>query len=135
MAELVIVLVIAGILAAIMIPNFNQTAVNATWYHEQVRSGIRYAQRVAVAQRRQVFVVVEAGPQLALCYAAACGVGTRLTQVDSANSFQLPAPSGVALSISASPFSFNGLGQPTSGATVTVGPRTIVITAETGYVR
>jgi MSHA pilin protein MshC len=135
LAELVIVIVIAGILAAIAIPNWNQTAVNASWYYEQARSAVRYAQRTAVAQRRQVFVVVEAGPQLALCYAAACGAGTRLTSLGSTANVQLPAPAGVALSISTSPFSFNGLGQPSSAATVTVGARTITINAETGYVQ
>ena len=34
LAELVIVIVIAGILAAIAIPQFNQPEIDATWYHE-----------------------------------------------------------------------------------------------------
>lgn len=135
LAELVIVIVIGAILAAIAIPQFNQPEIDATWFHEQARSAVRYAQRTAVAQRRQVFVVVEAGPQLALCYAAACGAGTRLTPLGSTANIQLPAPTGVALSISTSPFWFNGLGQPSSAATVTVGARTITINAETGYVQ
>jgi hypothetical protein len=37
--------------------------------------------------------------------------------------------------MSASPLSFNGLGQPSSGATVTVGARTVTVNAETGYVQ
>jgi MSHA pilin protein MshC len=135
LAEVVVVIVIAGILAAILIPQFSQPAIDAAWYHEQVRSAVRHAQRTAVAQRRPVFIVVEAGPKLSLCYASACGAGTRLTQPGSTNTFELPAPSGVALGISASPLSFNGLGQPSSGATVTVGGRTITIQAETGYVQ
>ncbi len=133
LAELVIVIVIAAILAAIAIPNWNQTAVDASWYYEQARSAVRYAQRTAVAQRRQVFVVVEAGPQLALCYADPCGA--RVTQLATGANFIVAAPPGVALSISAAPLSFNGLGQPSSAATVTVGSRTITINAETGYVQ
>jgi MSHA pilin protein MshC len=133
LAELVIVIAIAAILAAIAIPQFNQTAIDAAWYHEQVRSGVRYAQRTAVAQRRLVFVVVEAGPRLALCYADPCG--TRVTQLATGADFIVNAPAGVALSISAAPLSFNGLGQPSSAATVTVGGRTVTVNAETGYVQ
>lgn len=133
LTELAIVIVIAAILAALVIPQFNVRDIDAAWYHEQVRSGVRYAQRTAVAQRRPVFVVVEAGPRLALCYAAACG--TRVTDLATGNPVLLNAPSGVSLSISASPLSFNGLGQPSSAATINVGGQTITVNAETGYVQ
>jgi MSHA pilin protein MshC len=136
LAEVVVVIVIAGILAAILIPQFSQPAIDAAWYHEQVRSAVRHAQRTAVAQRRAVYVVVEAGPtRLSLCYASGCGAGTRLTQPGSTDTFELAAPSGVALGISASPLSFNGLGQPSSAATLTVGGWTVTVNAETGYVQ
>ena len=89
-----------------------------------------------MAQRRAVYVVVEAGPtRLSLCYVSGCGAGTRLTQPGSTDTFELPAPSGVALGISASPLSFNGLGQPSSAATLTVGGWTVTVNAETGYVQ
>ncbi len=133
LAELVIVIVIAAIMAALAIPFFNQPQIDATWYHEQVRAGVRYAQRTAVAQRRQVFVLVEAGPRLALCYADPCGA--RVPELATGNDFVLNAPTGVALSISASPLSFNGLGQPSSGATVNVGGKLVTVNAETGYVQ
>jgi len=133
LAELVIVLVIAAILAALAIPQLSPGNVEATWYHEQVRAGVRLAQRTAVAQRRQVYVLVEAGPRLALCYADPCG--TRVTDISTGNAVLLDAPSGVALSVSTSPLSFNGLGRPSSGATVTVGGHVITINAETGYVQ
>lgn len=133
LTELAIVIVIAAILAALVVPQFSPRDVDAAWYHEQVRSGVRYAQRTAVAQRRPVFVVVEAGPRLALCYADPCG--TRVTDLATGNPVLLNAPSGVSLSISASPLSFNGLGQPSSAATINVGGQTITVNAETGYVQ
>lgn len=134
--ELVIVIVIAAILAAIALPIFNQPAIDAAWYQEQVRSALRHAQRTAVAQRRPVYVVLEAAPtRLSLCYAAGCGAGTRLPQPGSSSTFEVAAPAGVAIGISASPLFFNGLGQPSSGATVTAGPRTVTVNAETGYVQ
>jgi MSHA pilin protein MshC len=101
-----------------------------------VRPALRHAPRTAVAQRRPVYVVLEAAPtRLSLCYAAGCGAGTRLPQPGSSSTFEVAAPAGVAIGISASPLFFNGLGQPSSGATVTVGPRTITVNAETGYVQ
>jgi MSHA pilin protein MshC len=134
LTELVVVIAVASILAAIAIPQFNQPEIDATWYHEQVRAGVRHAQRTAVAQRRQVFVLVEGGPRLALCYADPCGAA-RVTELATGNPILLNAPSGVALSISASPLSFNGLGRPSSGATLSVGGRTVTVNAETGYVQ
>ena len=134
LTELVVVIAVASILAAIAVPQFNQPQIDATWFHEQVRAGVRHAQRTAVAQRRQVFVLVEAGPRLALCYADPCGAA-RVTELATGNPILLNAPSGVALSISASPLSFNGLGRPSSGATLSVGGRTVTVNAETGSVQ
>jgi prepilin-type N-terminal cleavage/methylation domain-containing protein len=72
--ELVVVIVIAAILAALAIPRFTDSESKATWFHEQVKAGVRYAQRQAVAQRRCVFVSVSAA-QLQLFYGdAACGI-------------------------------------------------------------
>jgi MSHA pilin protein MshC len=136
LAELVIVIVIAAILAAIAIPQFNQREIDAAWYHEQVRSAVRHAQRTAVAQRRCVFVSVTA-TQVALFYGdASCAItATPVTQLADGQAYALNAPAGTAVSAAPSPFRFNGLGQPSSAATVTVGGRTVTVNAETGYVQ
>ena len=136
LAELVIVIVIAAILAAIAIPQFNQPEIDAAWFHEEARSTVRYAQRTAVAQRRCVFVSV-APPQLSLFYGdASCAItGTAVSDLASGQPVVISAPAGVALSAAPNPFRFNGLGQPNAAATVTVGGRTIVVNAETGYVQ
>ncbi|HEU4647138.1 MAG TPA: prepilin-type N-terminal cleavage/methylation domain-containing protein [Burkholderiales bacterium] len=136
LAELVVVIVIAGILAAIAIPQFNQPEIDAAWFHEQARSTVRYAQRTAVAQRRCVFVEVTP-PQLRLVYGdASCVISaTAVADLASGNAVEITAPSGVALSAAPNPFRFNGLGQPSAAATVSVGGRTIVVNAETGYVQ
>lgn len=136
LAELVIVIVIAAILAAVAIPQFNLREIDATWFHEQVRSGVRYAQRTAVAQRRCVFVSVTP-TQLSLFYGdASCAItGTAVRDLASDQAFVLTAPTGIALSAAPNPFSFNGLGQPSSAATVGVAGKTIVVNAESGYVQ
>ena len=127
--ELVVVLVIAGILAAVVVPRFNQPEVDASWFYEQVKSGVRYAQRQAVAQRRSVYVVVDA-TTLRLCYDAGCA--SPVSDFGKAASYLLTAPSGVSLTPVT--FSFNGLGQPSAGTTFSVGAFPVNIIAESGYV-
>jgi MSHA pilin protein MshC len=136
LAELVIVIVIAAILAAIAIPQFNLREIDAAWFHDQVRSGVRYAQRTAVAQRRCVFVSVTA-TKLSLLYGdAGCAItAIPVTDLATNQAFELTAPAGVTLGAAPNPFSFNGLGQPSSAASVSVDGKTVTVNAETGYVQ
>lgn len=143
--ELVVTLMIAGIVMAVAIPMFNDPQINESWFQEQVRAALRYAQRQAVAQRRCIFVEVTAA-QVKLRYgdAACAAAGSPLTflatvQAGKApgDAYVLEAPSGTALSPAPTTFSFNGLGQPSFGSTLTlsVGARAVTIAAETGYVQ
>ena len=136
LAELVIVIAIAAILAAIVIPQFNLREIDAAWFHEQVRSGVRYAQRTAVAQRRCVFVSVTP-TQLSLVYGdPSCAIAaTPVRDLATNQAFVLTAPTGVTLGAAPNPFSFNGLGQPSAAASVSVDGRTVTVNAETGYVQ
>lgn len=136
LTELIVVLVIAGILAAIAMPLFRQPEFDAAWFHEQARSTVRYAQRTAIAQRRCVFVSV-AAPNLSLFYGDANCAITATPVVDLARgaNVTVSAPSGISFSAAPNPFRFNGLGQPSAAASITVGARTITVNAETGYVQ
>jgi MSHA pilin protein MshC len=127
--ELVTVIVIAGILAAVVMPQFNQREIDSSWYYEQARAAVRYAQRQAVAQRRTVFVVVNP-PSIQLCYDAACPGGPAVSDFATGAAYSVTAPAGVALTPLV--FSFNSLGQPSAGAPFFIGP--IEVEPETGYV-
>lgn len=129
--ELVLVLVIAGILAAIVMPQFNQNEVNASWFYEQVKAGLRYAQRQAVAHRRPVWVFVAAS-SVELCYTATnpCPLADGVPDFATASPYKLTGPTGVTLNPLS--FSFNALGQPSAGAPFVVG--TATVEPETGYV-
>jgi len=133
--ELVVVMVIAAILAALAIPRFTDSESKATWYHEQVMAAVRFAQRQAVAQRRNVFVCVSPGA-VSLGYDATCTGAT----AQSGALIQIPqtlsAPNGVTVSSTTTPFSFNGLGQPSpiGGVGLTLAGHSVTVTAETGYV-
>jgi MSHA pilin protein MshC len=125
--ELIVTLVIAGILAAIVMPQFNQPEIDAAWFQEQVKAALRYAQRQAVAQRRTVYVVVT--DHVRLCYDSGCtspvsdfATGAAFTTKN--------APTGVTLAPQT--FSFSPLGQPSVGARFAVAG--VTIEAETGYV-
>lgn len=138
LVELVVTLIIVGIVAALVIPNLNQQQIDASWFQEQVKAALRYAQREAVAQRRCIFVSVSAS-QLQLFYGdASCAVtATPLTQIGTGGAYALSAPSGVTFTSPAPPFSFsfNGLGQPSAGVPLVVGGKSVTVTAETGYVK
>jgi MSHA pilin protein MshC len=127
--EVITVIVIAGILAAIVMPQFNQPQVDASWYYEKVKAAVRYAQRQAVAQRRTVYVVVSAS-SVQLCYDAGCT--SALNDFATGAAYVASAPSGVSLTPVT--FSFNGLGQPSAGTTFSVGTLPVTVIAETGYV-
>jgi MSHA pilin protein MshC len=150
--ELVAVIVIAGILAAIAIPRLTDSESKATWFHEEVKAGVRYAQRQAVAQRRCVFVQVASSTQVKLLYGDSnCTItATPLTFLATmaqgkapGDAYVLDAPgsvtisgtiNGVAMVLPAS-FRFNGLGQPTGSVVLSVGGKSITVTSETGYVQ
>jgi len=139
--ELVVVMVIAGILAALAIPRFTDTESKATWYTEQVTGAVRFAQRQAVAQRRNVFVCVGLNA-ISIGYDAACTGAVAVVAQTGGAPVQVPqqlvAPANVTLAATATPFSFNALGQPSpiGGVTVTLSGagKSVNVTRETGYV-
>lgn len=132
--ELVVTITVATILAAVAIPYFKQSDVDASWFNEQAKAAVRYAQRQAVAQRRAVFVRVTVGSpsRVEVCYDAGCA--TPVLDLSTGAAYRIDAPAGVALT--ATTFSFNGLGQPNpiAGTSFTAGSGTVTVTAETGYV-
>ncbi|NYE60460.1 MSHA pilin protein MshC [Duganella sp. 1224] len=72
--ELVTVIVVVGILGAIGAARFfDNTAFENRAYADQVRSLLRYAQKMAIAQNRSIFVRSD-GNSFAVCSNAACDV-------------------------------------------------------------
>ena len=132
--ELITVIVILGILAAVAAANFNQKSIDESWFLEQVKSALRYAQKSAIAQRRLIYVIVNAN-QLLLCYDPGPVCASPVSTLTSAGAFKLTPPSGVILAASSSPFSFDGLGRASAAVTLTVNGRPVTVVAETGYVQ
>jgi MSHA pilin protein MshC len=158
MVELIIVMALIGILGAIGAARFfSRTGFDAATYAEQSAAMLRYAQKVAIAQKRKVFVQASA-QGLRLCYSAAspCAAKDRVITpagTSSGNSATktycadggvyvpgwycegVPAGASMALSATAaSTFSFDGLGRPylstDAGADSTFPGLTLTITGD-----
>lgn len=138
MVELIMVIMILGILAVVAVPRMlARSSYEAYAYNDEALAVLRYAQKTAIAQRRNVFVVVTT-TGISVCFVdATCGTPVPSPHKAGA-ALTAPVPSGATLSPTTS-FSFNGLGKPsfTSALTLTLtsnGARQIIIEAETGLV-
>jgi MSHA pilin protein MshC len=135
MVELIIVMILIGVLGAIGAGRFfNRTGFDAAAFTDQSAAMLRYAQKLAIAQNRNVFVHVST-QGLKLCYTNTdpCGNAQRVLAPAGTNSGSVgtrafctgggsyaPAwdcegvPPGATMTLSAAAgvFYFNGLGRP-----------------------
>lgn len=138
--ELVAVIVVIGIVVAIAAPRFiGRAAFDEMGYYNSTLSTVRYAQKVAIAQRRSVCVVIAAN-QISLVYAAggACG-GAAVNAPGTSVPMVAVAPGGIGIT-AGNTFAYDSLGQPVTPAgamaptqVVTVGGRNFTVEAQTGY--
>jgi MSHA pilin protein MshC len=139
LVELIVVLIIAGILSVVATAKLaDRTTFEALGYFNQVQALARHAQKVAIAQRRPVFVADSAGA-VAACYDAGCA--SPVADPAGPAAFVAAPPSGVSVAFSSGTFSFDGLGRPSPNVqhAITVSAsgepvRIVTIEAETGYV-
>ena len=144
--ELIVVIVIIGVLAAVAIPRpARPEGFSSRGFHDEALATVRYAQKTAIAWRRQVFVCVTS---TGITVASSAGCATPITHPATGSPLQITAPSPVTLSTVT--FRFDGIGRtidnstgnPTTApititftTTVSGDPaRQIVVEAETGYV-
>lgn len=123
LVELITVMVIVGILAVAVLPRFfTVSEFEDRGSADQVKSLLRFAQKTAVAQRRNISVDISGSSATPNCTTTLAGVSLTC-QVKS------------AVTAGAETHTFNALGQHTLGAAViTVAGVNITIEAETGYV-
>ena len=140
-------MVVIGILAAVAIPRFATRAeFDAFGYSEALRQALRFAQKSAVAKRRQVCVTI-AGNSLSLAFATnfgdncggltcAANPNNCLKNPGTGQGYTLPATSGIAVTDAS--FYFDALGRPSAQQSLSVtggsSTQTITVEAETGYV-
>lgn len=133
LVELIVTILIVGILAVVVLPRFvDRRDFDALRFYDQVLAAVRYAQKVAVAQRRDVFVVV-GSPTLSVCFDAGCTVPVKDPASGNALVVSVTAPVTLSASPAAS-FSFSALGAADTATAITVGDRSFTVERETGYV-
>lgn len=130
--ELIAVLVLIGILGAVASSRFiGRESFDARAYTDQTLSMLRFAQKVAIAQNRQVFVRLD-GASIALCFDSACATRVLAPGGNGASTETLAAcsgdtswyceapPNGAAYSSTPATalFSFSALGKPFAAADV-----------------
>jgi MSHA pilin protein MshC len=117
LVELVTVMILIGILGAVGASRFfDRLSFDGTAFSDQASAMLRYAQKLAVAQHRNVHVRLD-GDKIALCYQFDCKVQVRAPSSMSASAacnsstwFCLPLPRGIT--ISGTSFFFDSGGRP-----------------------
>jgi MSHA pilin protein MshC len=155
-------MVLIGVLGAVGASRFfDRSGFDAAAFAEQTRSMMRFAQKLAVAQNRQVYVLLD-GDSVALCFdvpGPGCAPGSQVLAPSGANSgsaatntycgsatwFCEGRPDGIhyRTTPALTHFAFDALGRPGAGAsqglsmTITGDgeTRTVSVVHETGYVQ
>lgn len=139
LVELVAIILIAGILAAVAGPRFfNPSTFAARGYTDAASGFLRYAQKLAVARHGDVSVQI-GGDGLALCATSAnpCADANPWPGPQGETPYRVDVPSGVTQTASAALVSFDSQGRPSAGITLTITgdtARVLTVEAETGYV-
>jgi MSHA pilin protein MshC len=142
LAELVIVLLLTGILAVVAIPRLTDSGgFAARGARDYVASGLRYAQKSAVAMRRNVCIDVGASA-LSVSYATAagsgqpCAAGNTLPNPATGQPFASTNYEQGASVSTPTAIVFDALGRASTAASISVAgyPDPITVEAETGHV-
>lgn len=139
LVELVAMILIAGILAAVAGPRFFTPSTFAARGYADAASGfLRYAQKLAIARHGTVTVQIDNGG-LALCSSASnpCADANPWPGPQCETPYRVDVPAGVSQTASAATLSFDAQGRPTTGLSLGISgeaTHTLTVEAETGYV-
>ncbi len=144
LTELAAIIGIVAVLSVIAFSRLDGTFAGTRGTYDQLYSQVAYGRKAAIAQRRPVFVRVDA-TQSRLCYSAAglCTGGDAAPSPTGAAPFTVSFPAGVTATTGT--FQFDALGQyltsagatPGSNLSITVtgnGSHAFTVERDTGYV-
>jgi MSHA pilin protein MshC len=143
LVELIVVIIVAGILAAVALPRFDgQTGFEERGFRDQTAAALRYAQKSAIAARRLVcvsFTVTTVSARVATAAGASnCTVGAVLNG-PTGGALAVTATGGAQFAPVPAALTFDALGRPSAAANITVqglpAALAILVEAGTGYVR
>ncbi len=134
---------VLGILAVVAIPRLiGIGSYDTLGFYNRVASGLRYAQKQAIAKRRNVCATFSA-TSVTFTFASVAGAAqpcdTNLVGPGGQSPYTLaPEGGGVAFTSPPTNFSFDALGRPSTGQSISItgdGTRVLSVEPETGYVR
>ena len=128
--ELVVVLLLAAILAAIVLPNLNLDNFRQIGGVQQATAAVRFAQKQAIVSGCQVDVFIS-GNNCTLNWNGCTSASLPNPQTGN-NNFCLNSNPGVSPAVS---FSFNNIGAPSAGQSINfANGRTLIVEPNTGFI-
>jgi MSHA pilin protein MshC len=143
LVELIVVISVMGIMLAVAAPRFVNSDVFETRGDAGLLSStLRYAQKTAIAQRRNVYVVYKATvpPSIDLCFSANCS--QKVVNPENGNGYSFVFSPMVE--VNAASFAFDSLGRPIPNNNTALTLKniknssqivTVNVEADTGYIR
>jgi MSHA pilin protein MshC len=139
--ELIMVLVVIGALSIFITPRLNKTGFDTLSFQQELKTAIRYAQKVSIASECEVQVALTATSYTLYYPNTTCnppdGFGSNpVADLVKSGAYSGTAPSGVTIS-GLGNFYFTSNGSPNIAGTITINPdgRTITVNALTGFVQ
>lgn len=138
LVELIVVMLVITVLAAVAMPRLtDRTALEERGFRDQLRAMLDHSRKLAMAQQRDVCVLVGA-TQVRAVYTVggACAAGTPVAEPSGTNPFVIAVPTGIVMGGSLA-LRFNARGQPVPNANqnLTLGTLALSISRETGIVQ
>ena len=136
LTELVVTLILIGILAAVAAPLLSTSTIDEVRFYNETQAFLRYAQKTAISQRRNVCVAFTAQTVSATVSTAFGGVcSTALTGPGGTSPYSATAQHNAGFTAVPAAFIFDALGVPDIAQTlVFTGASSIIIEAGSGYV-
>jgi MSHA pilin protein MshC len=143
LVELIIVILLLGVLSFSALPRLSESdEASAQGFVEQVATTLRWAQKTAVAQRRVVYVNLDASTGRVRACLDASNACAQPVAAPATGALDVAAPARVSLTSAVTQFSFDGLGRPSLAANLEIRSTTsrgdafaIVVERDSGYVR
>jgi MSHA pilin protein MshC len=142
LVELVLIIVLLGILSFFAGARLSdRNSANARGFADQVASTLRFAQKAAIAERRNVYVNIDTSARrVRACLDGATTCASPLSS-PAGGSLDITGDSGVTLASGSTQFSFDALGRPSFAGSLTLTTSasgltfSVIVEAESGYVR
>lgn len=139
LVELILVMVIAGILAAVAAPRLiGRGSFDTRGFADQLAATVRFAQKLAISQRRDVFMHLSAS-DATLCYSVTMPCASHAPGPGGEKPYTINAPGGVAIASPVAVLGFDAGGRPNTAARLDIqvngtGTHRVFVERETGYV-